>query len=66
MKNNIFPNISHKIMKFNIFYRPEEAMLDNWQKPVFNWKDILFFEKIEPSSALKMLQNRMRKIHVQA
>ena len=29
-KNNIFPNISHKIMKVNIFYRPEEAMLDTW------------------------------------
>ena len=41
-------------MKVNIFYRPEEAMLDNWQKLVFNWKNILFFEKIEPSSALKI------------
>ena len=27
-------------------------------------QNILFFEKIEPSSALKILQNRMRNIHV--
>ena len=37
VKTNIFPNNSHKIMQFNIFFRSEEAMLDNWQKLVFNW-----------------------------
>ena len=42
-------------MKVNIFCGPEEAMLDNWWKFVFNWKNILFFEKTEPSSALKKL-----------
>ena len=55
VKNNIFPNIAHKIMKVNIFFRPEEAMLDNWQKLVFNWKYFLFLEKLEPSSAFKIL-----------
>ena len=39
-------------------------MLDNWQKLVLTEKNLLFFEKIEPSSALKILQNRMRNIHV--
>ena len=61
---NIFQKTSHKIMKVNIFCGPEEAMLHNWWKLVFNWKNILFFEKIEPSSAVKMLQKRMRNIHV--
>ena len=29
MKKNIFPNTTNKIMKVNIFYRPEEAMMDS-------------------------------------
>ena len=53
VKNNIFPIIAHKVMKFNIFFIPEEAKLDNWWKLVFNWKYFLFLEKLEPSPALK-------------
>ena len=40
-------------MKVNIFFRPEEAMLENWQNLVFYSNIFLFFEKIEPVSALK-------------
>ena len=30
-------------MKVNIFFRSEEAMLENWQKFVFYWNIFLFF-----------------------
>ena len=32
VKNYIFLSIAHKIMKVNNLFKPEEAMLDNWQK----------------------------------
>ena len=53
-----------KIMKVNIFLRPEEAMLENWQKLVFCWNIILFLEKTELVSTLKMVQNVMRNINL--
>ena len=48
----------------NISCRPEEAMLENWQKLVFYWNIFLFFESSWPVSALKMSQNRMKNMHL--
>ena len=31
----------------------------------YSWSNFLFLERLEPSSALKIIQNRMRNIHVQ-
>ena len=48
-------------MKVNIFFRPEEAMLENCHKLSF-WNNILLFFFL--NSSLKMSQNRMRNIHL--
>ena len=49
-------------MNINIFCRPEEAMLNNWQKLVSKQKYFLFLEKFELSSTKIMLPNRKRNI----
>ena len=49
----MYMDVSHSVMKVNIFFRPEEAMLGNWQKFVFDLKNFLFLEILEPSWTLK-------------
>ena len=51
-------------MTVNIFFRPEEARLDNWKNLFSTEKIVLFLEILEPSSALKIRRNGMRNIHV--
>ena len=55
VKINNFSKTWHQIMKVNIFFRPEEAMLESWWKLVLYWNVFLFIEKIEPVSTLIML-----------
>ena len=50
--------------KYNIFLRPEEAMFVALVKACLPEKKYSAFEKIEPSSALKILANRMRNLHL--
>ena len=52
---NIFPQTFHKIMKVNIFFRPEEVILGYLVKACLSSeKNFLFLEKLKPSSALKI------------
>ena len=36
----------YKIVKINIFFRPEEAMFENWQKLVYLLKNFVWFLRI--------------------
>ena len=49
-KNQHFPNNINQIVKVNIFYRPEEAMLDTGKSLSYPQKYFLLLEKTIPSS----------------
>ena len=46
LKINIFSNIYIKIMQVNIFFKPEEAMFEKWQKLVLCWNTFCFLRKL--------------------